>query len=136
MDFQKLKDFREKRNRFCLKIGTTVEEVSLGYSRVSKVINEDDLNPIDRPHGGVYFTMADHAAGTAMATHGYAAVTTSATYHFFRAANLGDRLYAEAKEIKYGRTICVYEVNVTDQNGNLLGNGSFTFSKLDQKLEF
>ena len=134
MDFERLKVFRQDRNRFCKKVGTSIDEVKLGYCRTSKMITEDDLNPIDRPHGGVYFTLADHAAGTAMASHGYAAVTSSATYNFFRAANLGDTLIAEAKEIKGGQTICVYDVNIFDQNGLLLGNGTFTFYRLEQKL--
>ena len=134
MTLEELKEFRQKKNRFCNKLGMSILELDVGYSKVTKTIMEDDLNPIDRPHGGVYFTMADHAAGTAMASHGYVAVTVSATYNFFRAANLGDVLYAEAREIKGGKTINVYEVGITDQNGTLLGNGSFTFYKLDQKL--
>ena len=134
MTFEELKEFRQKKNRFCNKLGMTIDDLGLGYSKVRKTITEDDLNPIDRPHGGVYFTMADHAAGTAMASHGYVAVTVTATYNFFRAANLGDVLFAEAREVKGGKTVNVYEVNITDQNGTLIGNGSFTFFKLDQKL--
>ena len=135
MTLEELKEFRQKKNRFCNKLGMTIVDLSLGCSKVRKTITEDDLNPIDRPHGGVYFTMADHAAGTAMASHGYAAVTVSATYNFFRAANLGDTLTAEAREIKSGQTISVYDVNVTDQNNTLLGNGAFTFYRLEKKLE-
>lgn len=134
--FENLKTFRQDRNRFCNKIGTTVEEIRLGYAKAIKTITEDDLNPIGYPHGGVYFTMADHAAGTAMASHGYQAVTVSANYNFFRAANIGDTLTAEAREIKYGKTISVYDVTVTDQDGILLGSGSFTFYRLEQKIEF
>jgi acyl-CoA thioesterase len=44
-------------------------------------------------------------------------------------------LTAEAREVKTGRTICVFEVQITDQNGTLLGNGAFTFYKLDQEIQ-
>lgn len=135
MDFEFLKTIRQKRNRFATKLGISVDEVRLGYSRVSKTICEDDLNPLDLTHGGVYFTMADNAAGTAMATHGYMAVTANASYNFFRSAGVGELVTAEAREIKYGNTISVYEVQVRNLSGTLLGNGTFTFCKLDKKLE-
>ncbi|MBE6996314.1 MAG: PaaI family thioesterase [Ruminococcaceae bacterium] len=135
MDLEKLKAFRQNCSRFTEKMGIAVEEIRPGYSRVGKTIGEEDLNPIGRAHGGVYFTLADHAAGTAMATCGYMAVTVNANYNFFRSADPGDRISAEAQEIKSGKTICVFDVRVTDQNGTLLGSGTFTFCRLDQKIE-
>ena len=42
---------------------------------------------------------------------------------------------AEAAEVKAGNTICVYDVRVTDQNGVLLGTGTFTFYQLEEKIE-
>ena len=55
---------------------------------------------------------------------------------FMRSANIGDTLTAEAHEVKSGKTLCVYDVRVTDQNGVLLGTGTFTFYKLDQKIDY
>lgn len=136
MDLEKIKAFRQEKNPFAVRLGMTVEELRPGYSRITKTIEADDLNPLGYAHGGVYFTMADNAAGTAMASHGYMAVTVNATYNFFRAANVGDLLTAEANEVKGGKTIHVYEVSVTDQNGKLVGTGSFTFFKMEQKIEF
>jgi len=135
MDFEKLKNFRQDRNRFTAKLGVRTEEIRLGYGRVSKVITEDDLNPMGYAHGGVYFTLADNAAGTAMASHGHMAVTVSANYNFLRSAGPGDTVIAEGREVKYGKTIGVYDVTVADQNGTLLGNGSFTFYRLEQPIE-
>ena len=135
MDLEKLKEFRQHCSRFTEKMGISVDEVRPGYSLVSKTICEDDLNPIGRAHGGVYFTLADHAAGTAMATCGYMAVTVNATYNFFRSANWGDTVFAEAQEIKSGKTICVFEVRVTDREDTLLGSGTFTFYRLEEKIE-
>jgi acyl-CoA thioesterase len=135
MDYQALKKHRNDHNPFTRKLGITVEEISAGYARVTKTIGPDDLNPVDLPHGGVYFTMADNACGSAMSSHGHMAVTVSANYNFFRGAQVGDTLTAEAREVKTGRTICVYEVQITDQNGTLLGSGSFTFYKLEQEIQ-
>lgn len=136
MDFEKIVEYRNKRNRFARRLGITVESISPGSARVVKTIEEDDLNPLGRAHGGVYFTMADSAAGSAMVAKGYAAVTVNASYNFFRSAAAGDVVTAEAVEVKSGKTICVYDVRVTDQNGTLLGTGTFTFFQLEEKIEF
>lgn len=136
MDYQKMVEFRNQHNRFVKRLGIVLEEIGPGRARVSKTVEEADTNPLGVPHGGLYFTMADNACGSAMASGGYAAVTLNASYQFFRAAKVGDRLTAEAREIKSGKTVCVYEAQVTDQDGTLLGSGTFTFFRLDQKLEF
>lgn len=135
LDFEKVAAYRNTHNRFARKLGIVVEAVTSGGARVVKTIEEDDLNPLGRAHGGVYFTMADSAAGSAMVAKGYGAVTVNASYNFFRSAQAGDVVTAEAVEVKSGRTVCVYDVRVTDQNGTLLGTGTFTFYRLEEKIE-
>lgn len=135
MDFEKLRLVRQNKNLFCKKLGISIAEIGLGYAKALKTVEADDVNPIGLPHGGLYFTMADHATGTAMATHGYQAVTLDSTFHFFRSAQVGDTLTAEAREIKYGKTICVFDVNVKDQKDTLLANGTFTFFRMEKELE-
>ena len=134
MDYEKLKEARNASNRFCRRLGIWVEEIGEGYARVTKTVGPDDLNPVEVPHGGLYFTMVDTACGSAMASHGYYAVTVTATYNFLRSAKLGDVLTAEAREVKSGRTICFYEAQVRSQDGTLLGTGSASFYKLDKPI--
>ena len=74
MDMQKILEYRNARNRFCQRIGITVTELSPGYAKVVKTVTEDDLNPVDVAHGGLFFSMADNAAGSAMAAYGGQAV--------------------------------------------------------------
>ena len=127
MDMQKILEYRNARNRFCQRIGITVTELSPGYAKVVKTVTEDDLNPVDVAHGGLFFSMADNAAGSAMAAYGEQAVTLNAQYNFMRAAKAGDVLTAEAREAKHGGTVCVFDIRITDQDGNLDGTGTFTF---------
>lgn len=134
-ELEKFVAYRNGKNRFAARMGMTVQSISPMGAVVVKTIGEEDLNPLGRAHGGVYFTMADTAAGSAMVSKGYAAVTMNATYNFFRSAQVGDRVTAEAAEVKSGRTICVYEVRVTDQAGHLLGTGTFTFYRLEERIE-
>ena len=135
MDFEKLKDNRNSTNPFAQRLGIWVEEIREGYARVTKNVESDDLNPVEVPHGGVYFSMADTASGSAMASHGYYAVTVNANYNYLRSGRPGDVLTAEAREVKAGKTLSVFDVEVTNQDGMLLGTGTFTYYRLDKKIE-
>ena len=120
MDYKKLRDTRNSSNPFAQRLGIFVEEIGPGYARAVKDITAEDANPVGVAHGGCYFSLADTACGSAMASHGYYAVTVNASYNFLRSAKLGDHLVAEARETKPGRTLCFYEVEIRDQAGTLL----------------
>lgn len=134
MDYEKLKAYRNQCNPYAQSHGIILEELRAGYAKVIKTVQPEDLNPLNVPHGGVYFAMADNACGSAMAAHGYMAVTVNASYNFFKSARPGDTLTAEAQEVRHGKTISVFEARVTGPGGVLLGSGTFTFFQLDQKL--
>lgn len=136
MDYEKLKNWRNAHNTFSSRNGILIQELRAGYSKVTKTITEEDGNTMGGTHGGIYFTMGDVACGSVMATHGHAAVTVNASYNFLRGAAVGDTLIAEATETKYGRTICVYDVRITKEDGTLVGSGTYTFYQLEQLLEF
>ena len=135
MDLKKLAEVRNAHNPYASLLGIRVEEIGSGTARVTLHLEDKHLNPVGVPHGGVYFSMADTACGSAMASHGYYAVTVNADYSFLRSGQPGDTLTAVASEVKGGRTLCVYDVRITDQNGGLLGTGTFTFYKLDRRIE-
>jgi acyl-CoA thioesterase len=136
MDYEKIKQYRNTHNPHCQRLGIVLEDIRLGYARVTKTVTAEDANPLGLTHGGVYFSMADTVCGSAMATHGHAAVTVDANYHFFRSSKVGDVLTAEAREEKSGRTICVYRVEIRDQAGTLVGSGDFTFYQLPQEIDY
>ena len=135
MNYQKIKDYRNTHNPYSQRLGIFVEEIGPGYAQVTKTVGPEDVNPLGVPHGGVYFSMADTAGGSAMASHGYMAVTVNCNYNFMRSARVGDTLTAKAREIKAGKIFCVYDVRITDQEGTLLGTGTFTFYRLEQEIE-
>ncbi len=134
MDFEKLAAYRNEHNPFARKLGIHLEEIRQGYARAVKIVEPEEANPAGVTHGGVYFTMADVACGAASSSWGYVTVTLNAQYNFLRSAKVGDRLVAEAREVKHGRTVNVYEARVTDQAGALLGTGTFTFYQMDQRI--
>ena len=134
MDYEKIRAFRNANNPYAQRQGVLVEEIGPGYARVVKTVEAEDVNPLGVPHGGVYFTLADTACGSAAASYGTMAVTVDVSYHYLRSAKVGDTLTAEARTVKAGKSLCVLDVHITGAEGVLLGTGTFTFYRLDQKL--
>ena len=134
MDYEQIRAFRNEKNLFGKRLGIYVEELGPGYARAVKTVTEEDLNPLQVPHGGVYCTLADTACGSAMAAYGTMAVTVNSAFSFLKSAQAGDRLTAEARELPGGRSVCVLEVRVTGEAGTLFAVGTFTFRRLDKPI--
>lgn len=134
MDQTKDLDMNGRLSPYCRKNGISMTELSPGHGVAVKVVTEDDRNALGYAHGAVYFAVADTACGNAVAAHGRSTVTVSSDYHFMRSARVGDTIIAEANEVKHGRTICVMDCTVKDQNGTILGKGTFTFFILDDPI--
>ena len=134
MDYEQIRAFRNEKNLFGRKLGIYVEELGPGYARATKTVTEEDLNPLQVPHGGVYFALADTACGSAMAAYGTMAVTISCSFSFLKSAQAGDKLTAEARELPGGRSVCVLEARVTGEGGALFAVGTFTFRRLDKTI--
>lgn len=135
MDYEALKEFRNARNSFGSRLGISVEELRPGYARAVKTVTEEDLNPVRIPHGGVYFSLADTACGSAMVAYGVAAVTVNCSFSFLKSAAVGETLTAEAREIHGGKSICVLEARVTGERGELFALGTFTFRRTNRSIE-
>lgn len=135
MDYERLRAFRNEHNPFPRRLGIYVEELRPGYARAVKTVTEEDLNPVQVTHGGVYFTLADTVCGSVMAAYGTMAVTINCSFSFLKSARAGETLTAEARELQSGRSICVIEVRVTDGGDRLFAVGTFTFRRLEQKIE-
>lgn len=135
MDCEWLREYRNAKNPFGRRLGIYVEELSPGRAKVTKTVTEEDLNPVNIPHGGVYFSMADIACGAAAAAHGNVAVTINCSFSFLKSAKTGDVLTAEARELQSGKSICVLEARVTGQPGELFAVGTFTFRRTDRPIE-
>ena len=136
MDYERLRAFRNENNPFPRRLGIYVEELRPGCARAVKTVTEEDLNPLQVTHGGVYYTLADTACGSVMAAYGTMAVTINSAFSFLKSAQAGERLTAEARELPGGRSVCVLEVRVTGGEGELFATGTFTFRRLDKPIAF
>jgi acyl-CoA thioesterase len=71
-------------------------------------------------HGGFIFTLADSAFAYACNTYDRVTVAASAGIEFVRPARLGDRLTAEAREVHRGGRTGIYDVEVTNEAGEVV----------------
>lgn len=110
-----------------------------GYSRDRAVmelkVEKDSLNPLGLVHGGALFTMGDCAAGFAARTDGRRYVTMASDFHFLRGGRMGDVLRAEGTVRRRGMTTCLSEVSITNQDGELLATGTYTFYCIGEEEE-
>lgn len=116
-------------------LGIHIIEAKNGYAKAKMEISETHSNPIGSIHGGCLFTLADVTGGTAACTHGNRVTTVDANIHYLRAGMNTSCLYGEARELKCGKNIMVYEVSLTDQDNLLLADGIFTYMSLGKTLE-
>lgn len=104
--------------------GIEILDVKEGYAKVAIKIERKHLNANNVVMGGCIYTLADYAFGIASNCGPMACVTLSSNI-VFNAPGKGTYLYAETKEIKSGRTISNYKVEITDDNGKIVANADF-----------
>ncbi|HIZ90826.1 MAG TPA: PaaI family thioesterase [Candidatus Bacteroides merdavium] len=121
-----------KNDRFADSVGIELTEVKEGYSKAQLTITDIHLNAGNRTQGGVLFTLADLALAAAANSHGTLAFSLSSNITFLRASGTGDTLYAEARERYTGRSTGYYQIDITNQRGELIATfESSVFRKSD-----
>ena len=108
-----------KKDNFIVNVGIELLEVSPGYAKAKLEIEERHLNALKTVQGGALFTLADIAFAAAINAHGNAAVVINANMSFVKAATKGT-LIAEAKETSISPKIATYNVDITDDNGDII----------------
>ena len=77
-------------------------------------------------------TLADFAFAGAANAMGRTTVSTGITTHFLRPGT-GNKLFAVARKIHHGRATCLYQVEVTDEQGKQIASVSVTGFTVDEK---
>ena len=107
-----------KNDRFATENGAIIEEIG-DYSAVcSLTITDLHRNAMGAVMGGVYFTLADFAFAVASNWENMECVSLQSNVCFLGSAK-GEKLIAKATCIKNGRNTALYQIDVTDELGNL-----------------
>ncbi|MDD6310943.1 MAG: PaaI family thioesterase [Firmicutes bacterium] len=135
MDYQKLIEHRNRTNLFSQYVGIEITDIKEGYAETKLITRKEHLNPAGAVHGGVLYSLADIATGSAAASYGYHIATVDSSFNFLRAGLNVTELKAVAKERKHGKRISFFDVSVYDQDGNELASGSYTYTQLKTQIE-
>lgn len=135
MDYEKLRQFRNKNNNFAQYLGIEITEIGLGYACAKMPIREEHRNIIGSVHGGCLFSIADAVGCAAASSHGFHITTLNNNFNFLSPGLNINMIYATTREIKHGKNVLVYDVSVTDENNVLLAEGIFSFMSLNKPIE-
>ena len=99
-------------------------------------ITPECLNPHGIVHGGCLAALADSVGGwTASSAQHRTCVTVNYAFHFLRPAmGTNQKIRCRATPEKTGRTLSVYHVSLTDDEGLEVATGNFTFFMMDKRL--
>jgi acyl-CoA thioesterase len=136
MELKDILEFRNRKNNFGTFLGIRTTRILPGHAECEMEIRPEFQNPIGSIHGGIIFTLADIAAGSAAASHGMQLTTMDSEMHYLNAGIRVRRLKGCADAIKEGHRISVIRVRILEENDKLLAEGTFTYFNLGKPLEF
>jgi len=101
-------------------------ELDYGYCKVETQLSDKLHNPFGSLHGGVFSSILDTATFWAIycGIDEDAGITTIDLQINNLAAINSGKIIAEGKQLKFGRTICLAESSLKDENGKLLAYGT------------
>lgn len=121
---------------FARKTGVVLMEIGKGYGKAKLEIKKEHLNAGNRTQGGAIFTLADLTLAAAANSHGQLSFSLSSNITFLRASGEGDTLYAEARERYIGRSTGYYQIDITNQKGELIATFESSAFRKDQQVPF
>ena len=133
IDFEQLKERKNKSPFFDVYNGIFVTKISEGYCEAEVELTEHSLNPAGLAHGGLIYTLCDIVSGVAATTLGKAVLTLSSSMDFLRPGVSG-KMKAVGTCVKVGKTVGVYDANVYDEQGRHIARGSFHYYFTDTDI--
>ncbi len=128
-------------NQYNSFIGFEILELSATYSKARIKCDDRLNNTYGSIHGGALLSFVDAMAGATGSMSGYYVTTVSANLNFLLPAVNTEYIYCECMKLKTGKHILVFDIRVTDDEGNLLDSGEFSFfaskaAVLERNLDF
>ena len=104
--------------------GIVISDISDELCVVEGELKPQAMNPLGMAHGGFVYSLCDVAAGAVVGQNGGEFVTLSANMSYLRPSQ-GTKLRAEGRLLKKGRTVCVVDTFVYDDQDRLTARGAF-----------
>jgi acyl-CoA thioesterase len=101
-------------------LGMELVAVGPGEARIAMTVRPDMVNGHGIMHGGFIFTLADSAFAFACNSYDERVVAQHCSITFLKPGKLGDRLTAHAVERSRGRRSGIYDIRVTNGDGEAI----------------
>ncbi|WP_136443311.1 hydroxyphenylacetyl-CoA thioesterase PaaI [Pacificoceanicola onchidii] len=101
-------------------LGMEIADVNEGTATLTLVVQAHHCNGHAICHGGFIFTLADSAFAFACNSRNAVTVAQHNTISFIAPGKLGDTLTATAREVSLRGRSGLYDVTVTNQNGETI----------------
>lgn len=105
-----------RNDRFATANGAEIEAIGTAYARCTMELTKEHKNAAGGIMGGAIFTLADFAFAVAANWEELGTVSLSSNISFLNSVK-GNRLIAEASCIKMARSVCYYEIRISDELG-------------------
>ncbi|MGH8029374.1 MAG: hotdog fold thioesterase, partial [Arenimonas sp.] len=110
------------RDGYARHLGFELVDAAEGSAAVRMRVRAEHINFWDACHGGAIFSLADTALGLACNSYGSLAALIDAHMTFSVAVKQGEWLAARAVEVTRTRRLAVYRMDVTREDGTLVGS--------------
>ncbi|MBI5014849.1 MAG: hotdog fold thioesterase [Deltaproteobacteria bacterium] len=111
------------REPYAQRMGMRCLHLEPGLARVEMTAGPDTANVFGMVHGGAVFSVLDEAFQLACNTHGTVTLALNISVTYVRAAQPGDVLTAEVREVAATARTATYEARVTRGDGELVAVG-------------
>lgn len=135
IEFDKLIEVTLARNPFCQMLEMELLKAEEGYAYGRMPVRDSLMNMYGSVHGGASYALADTMGGIAATTYGNYVLTVEGKMNYLLQIKDTDFLYCEAKAVRQGRTIGVYQITFTDDAGKVVASADFTYFRLKEKVE-
>ncbi|WP_312530777.1 hydroxyphenylacetyl-CoA thioesterase PaaI [Paracoccus sp. (in: a-proteobacteria)] len=100
------------------RLGMSLDHIAPGEATLSMDITDQMSNGHGNCHGGYIFTLADSAFAFACNSRNTMVVAQQNSITYINPGRIGDRLTAAAREISLRGRSGIYDVRITNQNGD------------------
>jgi len=120
---------------FSLWMGVEIDEVKVGYCKISCEITAHMINGFRVTHGGILFSLADTALAFSAATYGRVSLAIDNSISFLKKSSEGDVITAESKVIHTTHKTGVFEVKVKNSADDLIALMKGTVYHTGEEIE-
>ncbi|EKS16921.1 PaaI family thioesterase [Streptococcus sp. F0441] len=112
-----------------------IKEMKDGHVEVTTKVVDSSLNYYGNAHGGYLFTLCDQISGLVLISLGLDVVTLQSSINYLKAGKRDDVLTIKGECVHQGRTTCVVDVVISNQDGKNVCKATFTMFVTGQRSD-